>query len=432
MTTEHADVLVVGGGPSGLAASIELRKLGVGRVIVLDREPVMGGIPRHSDHLGYGMMDLKRVFTGPRYARWYTRHAAESGAELRTETSVVGWAGERTVEVTSAAGAGRIEANAIILATGCRERPRSARLVPGTRPAGVFTTGSLQQFVHLHGHKVGKRAVVVGAEHVAFSALLTLEHAGTRIAAVVTEQPRHQSYPPFVLVTATRLRVPVLGGLKVTGILGRERVEAVEVTDLATGTTKQIACDTVVFSGDWIPDHELARIAELEMDAGTKGPSVDAALRTSAAGVFAVGNLLHGAETSDVAALEGRHVAGPVQAWLGGKSWREDPVPVLGDEAVSWIAPNALQPGESLLPTSGHFTIRVRRFINGARLEVRQADTVLWEGRPTSGMLDSFAPFLPDALLHGVLVPGRPVHIPATWIGKVQAGAGPVTVHIKS
>ncbi|MFI5258814.1 MAG: NAD(P)/FAD-dependent oxidoreductase [Candidatus Limnocylindrales bacterium] len=431
MTAEHADVLVVGGGPSGLASSIELRRLGVGRVVVLDRERVMGGIPRHSDHLGYGMVDLKRVFTGPRYARWYARHAAAAGAELRPETSVVGWSGDRTVRITSPSGRGEIEADAVVLATGCRERPRSARLVPGTRPAGIFTTGSLQQFVHLHDRRVGRRAVVVGAEHVAFSALLTLEHAGAKTLAVLTEQPRHQSYRPLVLVTATRLRVPVLGGQKVIGILGRKRVEAVEVTDMATGASRQIACDTIVFTGDWIPDHELARLAELEMDPGTKGPSVDAALRTSAKGVFAIGNLLHGAETSDVVALEGRHVAGPIRAWLGGDNWRDSPVPVLGDEAISWIAPNAIQPGEATLPPSGHFTMRVGRFIEGALLEAHQGSTVLWAGRPTSGMLASFAPFLPATFLHGALVPGRPVHIPASWISRVRADAGPVTLRIK-
>lgn len=433
MTAEQTDVLIVGGGPSGLAAAIELRKLGAGRVLVVDREQAMGGIPRHSAHLGYGIIDLHRPFTGPQYARRYTHHALEAGAELRVETSVVGWAGERRVCTSSPSGLTEIAAAAVVLATGCRERPRSARLVPGSRPAGIYTTGSLQQSVHLHHHAIGRRAVIVGAEHVSFSALLTLEHARVKTVAMVTDQPRHQTYPPLALVTARRLRVPILGGQKVTRILGRARVEGVELTDLATGLSRVIGCDTVVLTGDWIPDHELARLADLEMDPGTRGPRVDAALRTSAPGVFAIGNLVHGAETSDVAALEGRHVAAAVRDWLSAGGWAAPPgVAVVGEEPIAWVTPNVVHPGDDrgAPPPSGRFTLRVRRFVERPVLEVRQGGRSLWRGRPTSGMLASFLPLLPDTLLHGALVPGRPVHLPADWVSAVRLDAGDVVVGV--
>ena len=431
MTTEQVDLLIVGGGPAGLAAAIEARGLGVGRVLVVDREKEMGGIPRHSRHLGYGLLDLRRPLTGPQYARRYTRDALAAGAELRVETSVVGWAGARSVSTTGPSGPREIEAGAVILATGCRERPRSARMVPGTRPAGIFTTGSLQQFVHLYGRAVGRRAVVVGAEHVSFSALLTLDHAQARTVALVTDQPHHQTYPLLALVTASRLRVPILAGQRLTGIQGRERVEGVQVTDLATGSSRVIACDTLVFTGDWIPDHELARLAGLEMDPGTNGPSVDPALRTSAPGVFAAGNVLHGAETADVAAAEGRHVAASVRAWLASGSWpSEARIAVVGEEPISWISPNAVHVAGGALPPSGQFRLRVRRFVEPPRLEVRQAGRTLWRGRPTSGMLASVVPMLPRALLHGRLVPGRPVHLPADWIRRVKRDGGDVRVRV--
>lgn len=431
MTREQTDVLIVGGGPSGLAAAIELRRRGVGRVLVVDREKEMGGIPRHSDHLGYGLIDLHRPLTGPQYARRYTRDALAAGAELRVETSVVSWAGKRRACTTGPSGLREIEAGAVILATGCRERPRSARMVPGTRPAGIFTTGSLQQFVHLYGRTVGRRAVVVGTEHVSFSALLTLNHAHAKTVAFVTDQPHHQTYPPLAFVTATRLRVPILVGQRLTRILGHERVEGVEVSDLATGSTRVIACDTVVFTGDWIPDHELARLAGLEMDPGTNGPRVDPALRTSSSGVFAVGNVLHGAETSDVAAAEGRHVAAGVREWLASGSWAsEAPIAVVGEEPISWISPNVVRGGEGAAPPSDHFTLRVRRFVERPRLEVQQAGRTLWKGRPMSGMLASFLPILPEALLHGALVPGRPVHLPADWVPRVRRDGGDVLVRV--
>ena len=186
-----------------------------------------------------------------------------------------------------------------------------------------MTTGMLQQLVYLAGERVGSRAVVVGAEHVSFSALLTLEHGGARTVAMTTELPRHQSFALFRAGAAARFRVPLLTGTAVTAIHGGARVEAVELTEVATGRVRRIDCDTVVFTADWIPDHELAVLAGAELDPGTRGPVVDSRLRTTRPGLFACGNLLHGAETADVAALSGRHVAAGVLDRLGGGAWPE-------------------------------------------------------------------------------------------------------------
>src|SRR5581483_4695312 len=174
---ETADVAVVGAGPAGLAAAVQLRRAGAGRVVVLDREAEPGGIPRHAKHQGFGIRDLHRVMSGPRYAARIAEAAIDAGAELRTEAQVTGWAGG-ALEVTAPRGRSRLDARAVVLATGCRERPRPARLVPGSRPQGVMTTSMLQQLVYLRGESPGRRAVVVGAEHVSFSALLTLSHGG--------------------------------------------------------------------------------------------------------------------------------------------------------------------------------------------------------------------------------------------------------------
>src|SRR6202035_5092884 len=203
------------------------------------------------------------------------------------------------------------------LATGCRERPRPARLVPGSRPPGVMTTGELQQRVYLHGQRRPGRALVVGAEHVSYSAMVTLAHAGAEVVALVTDEPRPQSYAAFRLGAAVRWRVPVWTHTAVTGLSGRDRLSGAELTDLRTGAARAVPCDTVVFTGDWIPDHELARLAGLDMDAGSRGPVVDTTLATSVPGVYAAGNLVHAAETADVAALGGRHAARQIAAALG-------------------------------------------------------------------------------------------------------------------
>src|SRR5215467_9450622 len=351
-----ADVLVVGAGPAGLAAAVELRRLGAGSVLVAERDDEAGGIPRHSAHTGFGARDLRRVLTGPGYARRYADAAAAAGAQVRTGTTVTGWngsprpggapraGGPHGVTLTSAAGVDSVDAGAVLLATGCRERPRTARLVPGDRPPGVMTTGELQRRVYLGGQELAGRALVVGAEHVSFSAMVTLAHAGAEVVALVTDQPRHTSYAAFALAASWRWHVPVWSSTVVRRVSGRGRLDGAELEDLATGETRFVPCDLLVFTGDWIPDHELARAAGLDMDPGTRGPAVDTALATSVPGVFAAGNLVHAAETADIAALGGRHAARCIVAGMGRRPAPE-PVrlPVTVEPPLLWIAPNELR-----------------------------------------------------------------------------------------
>jgi thioredoxin reductase len=375
--------------------------------MVVDREQQAGGIPRHSAHTGYGLRDLRCLMDGPHYARHYVGLAEKAGVELRTETFLTGWRGPNTLQATSPGGLDEIEAGAVVLATGCRERPRAARLVPGTRPAGVFTTGSLQQFVNIYRLPVGRRALIVGAEHVSFSAVLTLAHAGTHVVAMVTDHAVDQSYPWLRLATAGRHRVPVWTGQRVEEVLGRKRVEAVEICDLATGSTRRVVCDTVVFTGNWIPDQELARAGGLLIDAKTKGPWIDSAQRTSVRGVFAAGNVLHAAETADLAALCGRYTAERVASYLRDGRWPEEPpVLVKCESPVSWVSPNALvAPGD--VPHS-QFILRVERVLERPVLQARQGDRVLWSRR------------------YRRLRPALPIHVPAGWARRAPAGEGPV------
>ncbi len=282
-------VAIVGAGPSGLSAAIELRRLGIGHVTVYEREQQAGGIPRHTDHLGFGMRDLHRLMSGPRYARTLVEHAARAAVDLHIGTPVFSL--------------DDLDADAVILATGVRERPRAARLVPGDRPVGIFTTGAVQQLAHA-GRRFGNRAVIVGAEHVSFSAILTLSHVGCRAVAMVTPLPHHQSYGVIKLAAASARRVPVLTGVDVAEIVGRRRVEKVVLTD-----GRVIDCDTVVFTGDWIPDNELSRRSGLTMNPEIKGPTVDGTFRTSREHVFAIGNLVHHVAAADRCALDGKAVA---------------------------------------------------------------------------------------------------------------------------
>jgi thioredoxin reductase len=422
----NIDVLVVGAGPAGLAAAIELRRLGVGDVLAVDREHEAGGIPRHSAHTGYGIRDLHRLMTGPAYARHYRRAAIAAGVRLRTGTTLVGWPtmghdgsssdetlarphGAISATLTSPAGIEDVHADAVLLTTGCRERPRPARLVPGSRPAGVLTTGELQQRVYLQGQRLTGRGVVVGAEHVSFSAMLTLLHAGASVTALVTEQPRHQSFAAFQLAANMRWRVPVWTRTTLTGIAGRDQVSAVVLRDDRDGSVRTVPCELVVFTGDWIPDHELARLAGADLDPGTRGPAVDTALSTSVPGMFAAGNLIHAAETADVAALSGRHAAAQVAAYLADQlAGRQLPVPIQVAEPLLWIAPTAVSPA-SPKPPCGKFVLRAGAFADRARLEVRQNGRLLQSSRAR-------------------LVPGRSIGLDGRWACQVDPAGGPILV----
>jgi thioredoxin reductase len=329
------DVLIIGAGPAGLSAAASLAPRRPGQVLVLERERAAGGIPRHSDHLGYGIRDMRRFMSGPAYARRLTQHAVRAGAEIHTETMVTGWVDDHTVEVTSPQGRTQINARVIILATGARERPRTARLIPGDRPAGVYTTGQLQNLVHLHHRSPGTRAVIVGAELVSWSAAITLRDAGCKTALMTSIHPRPEAYAAFTVPGRLALRIPVATRTRLTQIIGRGRVNAVEIEDLDNHERRTVACDTVVFTGDWIPDHELARSAGLEIHRGTRGPLVDTRQATSRSGVFAIGNLTHPVDTADVAALDGRAVAQHVLRHLERN----------GHETAEWITPGILVPG---------------------------------------------------------------------------------------
>lgn len=442
----ETDVLIVGAGPAGLTAAAELRRLGVARVVVADRETELGGIPRHSEHVGYGLRDLHRVLSGPAYARALTDAAARAGAQLRTGCTVTDLragngapgtgtgaraGGDRlSCVLTSATGIEEVRAAAVLLATGCRERPRAARLVPGDRPSGVLTTGELQQRVYLGGERLEGRALVVGAEHVSFSAALTLAHAGARVIALVTDQPRHASYAAFRLGAALRWRVPVWTSTAVTRVTSADgQLAAVDVAGLdgapgldgVGGRTRTISCEWLVFTGDWIPDHVLARTAGVALDPGTLGPAIDTTMATSTPGVFAAGNLVHAAETADVAALSGRHAARQIAAYL--KASRPAgtpapaqvaaPVPVIAESPLRWISPNAIAIGSgvaAVLPPLDRFAIRAAEFRERARLEARQDGKLLVRSRPLR------------------LIPGRPVHLRASWLASVNPAGDPVRI----
>ncbi|MFG2292850.1 NAD(P)/FAD-dependent oxidoreductase [Streptomyces sp. NPDC048603] len=396
-----ADVLVVGAGPAGLALAGRLAAAGAGRVVVLEREQEAGGMPRHCHHGGFGGPVPLPWLRGPEYARRSVEAAVAAGAVVRTGVTATGWAGPLSLETTSPAGLERITARAVVLATGARERPRSARLVPGSRPAGVLTTGELLQSVHRYGQGVGRRAVVAGAEPVARHAVRTLHRAGATVVAMVTERRRGAGVPG----------VPLLTGTTVSGLHGRGRLSGVAVRH-EDGREGFLACDTVVFTGDWIPDHELARRAGIGLDPGTRGPGVDACFRTSAPGVFAVGNALHGIERAATAAGEGVAAAAPVLEHLAGAPWPEPGPPLLVRAPLRWVTPNRITGMTGVTGIAGRpLLLRSGEPSAGLVVVAEQDGRLLWRRR--------FA--VPVS-------PSRSLRLPTGWAARADPAGGPVVL----
>lgn len=286
-------------------------------------------------------------------------------------------------------------------------------MVPGDRPAGVFTTGELQNKVHLHHQNIGTRAVVVGAELVSWSAAMTLREAGCRTAALVTHHRRPESYGIFNTVGRAAFRTHVAVRSRVTRVLGRGRVSGVEIEDLDTGRRRVAACDTVVFTGDWIPDHELARSAGIALDRGTRGPLVDSVGRTDRPGVFAAGNVVHPVDTADVAALAGAHVARAVELHLADRLGSPGPtVPLIADEPFKWLSPGLYQPGLPA-PARGRLETWVEEFVRAPVVTVTQDGRVLTR-----------------RLVPWPASPGRVFRIPWSVLDRVDPSDGPVHLRL--
>jgi hypothetical protein len=232
--------------------------------------------------------------------------------------------------------------------------------------------------VYEHDLPVGRRAVIIGAERVSLSVVMTLMHADVRVLNMITELPYHQLYLPIflpakILYADILARAPILTNTRVSNIFGRQHVEGIEITNQDSGKTQTIECDTVVFTGDWIPENELARRGNVETGQQSLGPQVDSMFRTSHVGVFAAGNLLRGVETADWAALEGRAAAQSMTRYLENAQWNGSRLEVQTDAPIDWICPNILSPD---VPVD-RFRFRSSEFRQNVNLQLTQGGRVL-------------------------------------------------------
>jgi NADPH-dependent 2,4-dienoyl-CoA reductase/sulfur reductase-like enzyme len=375
-----ADVIVVGGGPAGVAAAVELRRRGVERVVLLDREPRLGGATRHCSHSPFGMREFGCVYFGATYGRRLEAEAERFGVDVRIGHSVVRLAAGGLLDVASRNGVETMEARRIMVATGAREEPRSARLISGDRPVGVLTTGTLQSYTALHGLMPFRRPVIVGSELVSLSAVLTCLTHGARPVAMLESEPHALARSPLSWFPALA-GVPFYRGAELMDIRGAARIEEIAFRR-HDGTIERLSCDGVLLTGRFTPEAALFLLSDIGVDPGSAGPAIDQDGRGVDPLCFAGGNVLRGVETGGWAFREGRAVGRAIAEDLARDGQANAPVPVTFDVPVKLAVPNLLRRGANSEPAFRDFQLRFTRRARG-RLSLELDGREAWVAERT-------------------------------------------------
>lgn len=346
------DVVVIGGGPAGLAAAVSAREGGSGSVLVIERDDTLGGILNQCIHNGFGLITFKEELTGPEYAARYEALARESGVEFKLKTMVIDISGDRIVTcVSEQCGLETIGAGAVILAMGCRERPAGALGIPGFRPAGVYTAGTAQRLVNIDGLMPGREVVILGSGDIGLIMARRMTLEGAHVACVAELMPYSGGLKRNIVQCLEDFDIPLLLSHTVTRIEGKKRVESVVLSEVdgkgrpIPGTEVTYPCDTLLLSVGLLPENELSRGAGVELSPVTKGAVVNESLETSVLGVFACGNVLHVHDLVDFVTQEAA-VAGTRAAEFakGGLSRKGHDIPVRAKAGVRYTVPQVINP----------------------------------------------------------------------------------------
>ena len=311
----NKQVIIIGGGPGGLAAAAELKRNGIGDILILEREHSLGGILRQCIHDGFGLTRFGETLSGPEYAARFIDEVKAMGIEYVTDATVIGLTADKKVTAATRDGLLIYQAKAVILAMGCRERTRGALSIPGERPSGVFTAGVAQTYINLKNKMVGRHVIILGSGDIGMIMARRMTLEGARVEAVFEIQPYPSGLPRNIEQCLTDYDIPLYLSRTVTKIKGHDRLEAVEVSQVdenlkpIPGTEKEYACDTLILSVGLIPENELSLMAGVELDSRTKGAIVDEFYQTTVPGIFAAGNVLHVHDLVDFVSLEAERLA---------------------------------------------------------------------------------------------------------------------------
>lgn len=351
---KNYDLVIVGGGPAGLAAAVSARDNGIESILIIERDKELGGILNQCIHNGFGLHTFKEELTGPEYASRFAKQVFERNIEYKLNTMVMDISGDKVVTAMNREdGMFEIQAKAIILAMGCRERSRGALNIPGYRPAGIYSAGTAQRLVNMEGYMPGKKVVILGSGDIGLIMARRMTLEGARVQVVAELMPYSGGLKRNIVQCLDDFGIPLKLSHTVIDIEGKERVEAVTIAEVGpdrkpiAGSEIRYECDTLLLSCGLLPENELSRSAGVELSPITSGPIVNDSLETNIDGVFACGNVLHVHDLVDYvsqeAAVAGKNAAKYIKE---GKDSSAKAVEIFPEGGVRYTVPKYVRPTE--------------------------------------------------------------------------------------
>lgn len=340
------DVVIVGGGPAGLAAAVSAKNHGAGSILILERDSSLGGILNQCIHSGFGLHRFKEELTGPEYANRYIQLVEELGIPYLLNTTVIDITHDRKVTaVNSDDGVIQINAGAIIIAAGCRERPAGAINIFGDRCAGIYTAGTAQKFVNIDGYMPGKKIIILGSGDIGLIMARRMTLEGAKVEAVIEIMPFSSGLNRNIVQCLNDFNIPLYLSHTITSVKGKERLESVVVAEVdkklkpIKGTEREVECDTLLLSVGLLPENEMSKKADVVLSGITGGAIVNERFETSTPGIFACGNVLHVHDLVDYVSEESERAARYAVDFAAGRRYPESDVEIKAGNGVRYTVP---------------------------------------------------------------------------------------------
>lgn len=376
------DLVVIGGGPGGLAAAIEAKKNGIDNILVIERDKELGGILQQCIHNGFGLHEFKEELTGPEYAQRFIEKLLEMNIEYKLDTMVLDLTEDKKIHaINSKDGYMVIEAKAVILAMGCRERTRGAISIPGDRPSGVFTAGAAQRFINMEGYMVGKKVLILGSGDIGLIMARRLTLEGAEVQAVVELMPFSGGLTRNIVQCLDDYNIPLYLSHTVIDVVGKERVEKVVIAKVdenrkpISGTEREYECDTLLLSVGLIPENDISRKTGLEIDRRTNGLIVNEMMETSASGIFACGNVVHVHDLVDFVSAEARKAGAAAAKYIKEEVKDGEYKEIINGKGITYTVPQKFR-AENIDKALEIF-MRVNNIYKNVKLEVKDEEKVL-------------------------------------------------------